>query len=106
MTQAKKTCETPFMPQLTPSAPTAATPIPSAPPRMQCVLETVHAENLGPNGVCDARTDQNRAEKLTAACYEHSLLHGEGARGNRGGERVGDIVCTNVPGIEESEDEA
>lgn len=40
MTQAAKTCETPFQPQFTPDVPKAAMPTPMTPPMIEWVVET------------------------------------------------------------------
>lgn len=50
--------------------------------------------------------NENGTTKFHDRCNHHGLHHGQRPRRDGGRERVGDIVGTNVPGIEKSKDDA
>ena len=68
------------------------------------VVKSLDIDNLGSDGVGNTATDTEGTTKLHDGGTQHGLDIGNGAGGDGAGPRVGDIVRTNVPGVEEGKD--
>lgn len=70
------------------------------------VVKGTDVDDLGSDGVGYTSTDSEGTGELHEGGAQHGLEVGHGAGGDRAGPRVGDIVGTNVPRIEEGEEGA
>lgn len=74
--------------------------------KLGSVVEGLGIDNLGADGISDTATDADGADELHHDSATHGLEVGDGARRDGAGPRVGDIVGTDVPGVEEGKDGA
>ena len=68
------------------------------------VLEVRDRDDLGTDGIGDTATDTDSTSKLKNGTENHSLDVGQRPRGHGRSPRVGGIVGTNVPSVEERKD--
>lgn len=68
------------------------------------ILERVDVDNLGADSVGNTATDTEGTSELHGGGTDHGLEVGDGPRRDGTGPRVGDIVGTDVPSIEEGKD--
>lgn len=72
--------------------------------KSRAVSESVDVDDLGSDGVCDSTTNTETASELHDTGTDHGLEVAQRAGGDGRRPRVGDIVGTNVPGVEEGKD--
>lgn len=72
--------------------------------KSRAIIKSRDIDNLSSNGVGDSTANTKSASELHDTGTDHGLKVADGPRGHGRSPRVGDIVGTDVPSVEEGKD--